>query len=242
MVLAEEKRNIKNTLEVQSDLFSMDANELGMKYGSFEGSINFIDGLSDLINRVSYSFYIDNLGDKLRRTFRASWINTVIDPTMDVKTQERIEFECQYISYFLKRNESMKTAANAFHVELRDQYEAIRCDIYGISSNTDSLVTLLLAMPDLFEAITEGKDQVADAMYASGVAYLANNYPKFMDSLDEGIKENINRIIGRKTIKETSNFFGTEENRARRIAARKARREIREIPKKLKSDVTKKMS
>ena len=67
MVLAEEKRKIKNTLEVQRDLFSMSADELEMKYGSFEVSINFIDGLSDLINRISYSFYIDNLGDKLEK-------------------------------------------------------------------------------------------------------------------------------------------------------------------------------
>lgn len=241
MVLTEEKRRIRNILEVQSDLFTLSTEELEMKYGSTEGSINFIDGLNGIINVCSFSYFFDYLDEKISRVLQASWLNTLVDPRIDRETQNRIEFECQRLFLYKKKNDAEKEEDPRYYVDMKGQYEGIRCSTYGLSGTTHKLPELLKSMPVLFDAIVTGHYQAADSWYANGVAYLANNYPEFMDSLSDGKKADINRILDRKTIRRCSDFFGPAEEKELRKAARAARKELRSIPKKLEKNKEKSM-
>ncbi len=233
-----EKREIKDFLEVQRDMFILDEEELTEKYvPDIHQYKKFLSGVKRTLGPMSYNYYLDySRGDKIHSVVvRGADAHEESIPLI-YPNGEIVEDLSIVLGYYDLERKDRK-----YNYDLREDamgtYEYTLNCRYNIPGR--SFKDMLIDMPEQFERVLSTSSVTKiDAKYASAVAYLFGTFPEFMSSLD-----NCDTIIDSisKTNVRDSRTGDFKEDRMFRRTAKRARSAVENYTKQLEKGTAKKI-
>jgi len=230
-------RKIREALEVQSDVLSMDSDELLRKYSTtIEDFDTFVSGLYTVMDDANYGFYFKEcskgIGDVLLKGY-----NSYLSSEFDIPEEDQFfDLLCKKYRYLANQEEAyhyLRHVAPERTSKLTEQNKCLKASEVGLSD--PEYKGFLIAMPGIFEKIISGEGNPSyDPVFLSGITYIAMEFPEF--AMTEDFYKNAGDLSRRRIRLDSIESANPPQYRK---AGRCARRMMRKREKQYEKGVAK---